>query len=165
MQNTRAASRIRKHSDAVRAVVQRVRSASVAVAGREISSMGEGLLALVGVGREDTLRTARDFAHKLVHLRILPDAQDRMNLSLIDSGGTLGVVSQFTLYGDARQGRRPSYVAAAPADVAAPLVDAVARAAAGLGVRVITGEFQAAMDVALINAGPVTILLDSERSF
>lgn len=127
--------------------------------------MGEGLLALVGVGREDTMDTAREFAHKLVHLRIMPDAQDRMNLSLLDTGGTLGVVSQFTLYGDARQGRRPSYGAAAPADAAAPLIEAVAQAAEGLGVTVVTGQFQAEMDVALINAGPVTILLDSQRSF
>jgi len=149
----------------VRAVVQRVRSASVTVEGRAVSSMGEGLLALVGIGRQDTLDTAREFAHKLVHLRILPDAQDRMNLSLLDTGGTLGVVSQFTLYGDARQGRRPSYGSAAPAPAAAPLIEAVARAAEDLGVNVVTGQFQAAMDVALINAGPVTILLDSERSF
>jgi D-tyrosyl-tRNA(Tyr) deacylase len=127
--------------------------------------MGEGLLALVGVGREDTLEIAREFAQKLVSLRIMPDAQDRMNLSILDTGGTLGVVSQFTLYGDARQGRRPSYGAAAPADLAAPLIEAVAQSAAALGVTVVTGQFQASMDVALVNAGPVTILLDSQRSF
>ena len=88
-----------------------------------------------------------------------------MNRSLYDVGGTLGVVSQFTLYGDTRQGRRPSYVAAAPAEVAAPLVEVLVQAARDLGVPVVTGRFQAEMEVALVNAGPVTILMDSERRF
>jgi D-tyrosyl-tRNA(Tyr) deacylase len=101
----------------------------------------------------------------MVHLRIFGDESDRMNLSLLDTGGTLGVVSQFTLYGDARHGRRPSFVAACPAEEAALLIDAVVDSARALGVRVVTGRFQAAMEVSLVNSGPVTILLDTEKLF
>lgn len=149
----------------MRAVAQRVRSARVTVDGEKISSMGSGLLALVGVGLEDGPEQARELARKLVHLRIFDDAEGRMNQSLMDVGGTLGVVSQFTLFADARQGRRPSYTAAAPAEQAAPLVEAVAEAARGLGAPVVTGRFQAMMEVALVNDGPVTILLDTEKRF
>jgi D-tyrosyl-tRNA(Tyr) deacylase len=149
----------------VRAVVQRVRSARISVEGEEIAAMGSGLLALVGVGCDDGAAEARELARKLVHLRIFADDAGRMNRSLHDTGGTLGIVSQFTLYGDARQGRRPSYSAAAPAELAAPLIEAVAEAARDLGVPVVTGRFQAMMDVALVNAGPVTILLDTARGF
>jgi D-tyrosyl-tRNA(Tyr) deacylase len=149
----------------VRAVVQRVRSAQVSVGGEVACQMGEGLLALVGVGQADTAESAAALAHRIVHLRIFGDESDRMNRSLLDTGGTLGVVSQFTLYGDARHGRRPSFVAACPADRAAPLVEAVADAARGFGVSVVTGRFQAAMEVSLVNSGPVTILLDTEKLF
>jgi D-tyrosyl-tRNA(Tyr) deacylase len=149
----------------VRAVVQRVRCARVSVDGEAICSMGEGLLALVGVGRGDAAAQAHDLARRLVHLRVFNDAAERMNRSLLDTGGTLGIVSQFTLCGDARQGRRPSYVEAAPASQARPLIDAVVEAARGLGVPVVCGQFQAMMDVALVNAGPVTILLDTEKQF
>lgn len=149
----------------MRVVVQRVSSARISVGGEEIAAMGQGLLALVGVGHDDTPAVAQELARKLVHLRVFEDEQGRMNRSLCDVGGTLGVVSQFTLYGDARQGRRPSYTGAAPAEVAAPLVEAVAQAVRDLGVPVVTGRFQAAMDVALVNAGPVTILLDTQRCF
>jgi len=149
----------------VRAVVQRVRSARITVAGDEIATMGEGLLALVGVGGEDREADAQELARKLVHLRVFEDDAGRMNRSLSETGGTLGIVSQFTLYGDARQGRRPSFTAAAPAEDAAPLIEAVAEAARDLGVSVVTGRFQAMMDVALVNAGPVTILLDTARVF
>ena len=149
----------------MRAVAQRVTSARVSVDGEIVAEMGEGLLALVGVGREDTPEQALELARKLVHLRVFGDDADRMNRSLLDVGGTLGVVSQFTLYGDARQGRRPSYVASAPAELAAPLVEAVAEAARQLGAPVVCGRFQAMMDVALVNAGPVTILLDTDRRF
>jgi D-tyrosyl-tRNA(Tyr) deacylase len=100
-----------------------------------------------------------------VHLRVFPDASGRMNRSLLESGGALAVVSQFTLYGDARQGRRPSFAAAAPAERAEPLVTAVVEAARAEGVTVVTGRFGADMDVELVNAGPVTILLDTERVF
>jgi D-tyrosyl-tRNA(Tyr) deacylase len=127
--------------------------------------MGEGLLALVGVGQADTAESAAELAQRIVHLRIFGDESDRMNRSLLDTGGTLGVVSQFTLYGDARHGRRPSFVAACPAEQAAPLIEAVVVAARALGVPVVTGRFQAAMEVSLVNSGPVTILLDTEKLF
>ena len=146
-------------------MVQRVRSASVSVEGREIARMGEGLLALVGVGLEDDEAQARELARRLVQLRVFPDAQGRMNRSLLEVGGTLGVVSQFTLFGDARHGRRPSYTAAAPGERAAPLVDCVVEAARALGVPVVTGRFGEMMDVTLVNAGPVTLLLDTEKRF
>jgi D-tyrosyl-tRNA(Tyr) deacylase len=149
----------------VRAVVQRVRCARVSVDGEAVCSMGEGLLALVGVGRGDAAPQAHDLARRLVHLRVFNDEAERMNRSLLDTGGTLGIVSQFTLCGDARQGRRPSYAEAAPASQARPLIDAVVEAARGLGVPVVCGQFQAMMDVALVNAGPVTILLDTEKQF
>jgi D-tyrosyl-tRNA(Tyr) deacylase len=127
--------------------------------------MGEGLLALVGVGRADTAESAAALANRIVHLRIFGDESERMNRSLLDTGGTLGIVSQFTLFGDARHGRRPSFVEACPADRAAPLIEAVVDAACGLGVPVVAGRFQAAMEVSLVNSGPVTILLDTEKLF
>jgi D-tyrosyl-tRNA(Tyr) deacylase len=149
----------------VRVVAQRVSSARICVGAEEIAAMGRGLLALVGVGVDDTPEAAQELARKLVHLRVFDDDQGRMNRSLRDVGGTLGVVSQFTLYGDTHQGRRPSYTAAAPAEVAAPLIEAVAQAARDLGVPVVAGRFQAEMEVALVNAGPVTILIDTQRRF
>jgi len=149
----------------VRAVAQRVREAAVRVGGEEIARMREGLLALVGVAVDDTIEDAADLARKLVGLRVFPDADGRMNRSLLDTGGTLGVVSQFTLLGDAREGRRPSYTNAAPADRAAPLIDAVLDAAREEGVPVVSGRFQATMEVSLVNSGPVTILLDTRREF
>ena len=127
--------------------------------------MAEGLLALVGVGREDTPAEASALARRMVHLRVFNDDQGRMNRSLLETGGTLGIVSQFTLFGDARHGRRPSFVQAAPAEQAAPLIDALAEAARALGVPVVTGRFQASMEVALVNSGPVTILLDTDKQF
>jgi D-tyrosyl-tRNA(Tyr) deacylase len=127
--------------------------------------MGEGLLAFVGVGQADTAESAAALAQRIVHLRIFGDESGRMNRSLLDTGGSLGIVSQFTLYGDARHGRRPSFVAASPADQAAPLIEAVVDAARGFGVPVVTGRFQAAMEVSLVNSGPVTILLDTEKLF
>lgn len=149
----------------MRAVVQRVRRAAVRVEGETVAEMGPGLLALVGVAREDGADAARELAHKLVHLRILPDDEGRMNRSLLDAGGSLGVVSQFTLLGDARKGRRPAFTQAASGEVAEALVDAVADEARALGVSVVTGRFGASMDVELVNAGPVTILLDTARRF
>jgi len=149
----------------MRAVVQRVREASVWVEGEAVARMREGLLALVGVAADDGPDDARWIARKLATLRVFPDAEGRMNRSLSETGGTLGVVSQFTLLGDARQGRRPSFAAAAPPERAAPLVDAVVAAAREAGVPVVTGRFQATMDVSLTNRGPVTILLDSRRAF
>jgi len=149
----------------MRAVVQRVSSASLSVGAEELFSMGEGLVALVGVGLEDGLADAAELARRIVHLRVFEDETERMNGSLIDVGGTLAVVSQFTLFGDTRKGRRPSYVRAAPAEHAAPLVDAVAEAAREQGVTVVTGRFQAKMNVSLVNSGPVTILLDTDKTF
>jgi D-tyrosyl-tRNA(Tyr) deacylase len=149
----------------VRAVVQRVSHARVTVQDAEILRMADGLLAFIGVGRGDEAAAARELARRIVQLRIFEDARGRMNRSLLETGGTLGVVSQFTLFGDARQGRRPSFGGAAPAEQAAPLVEAVAEAARALGVPVVCGRFGAHMAVELVNAGPVTVLLDSERRF
>ncbi len=149
----------------MRAVVQRVRSAQVSVAGEVACQMGEGLLALVGVGRGDTEESALALADRIAHLRVFADASGRMNRSLLDTAGTLGVVSQFTLFGDARHGRRPSFVAASPAEHAASLIEVVVAAARGFGLQVVTGRFQTEMEVSLVNSGPVTILLDTEKAF
>lgn len=149
----------------MRAVAQRVRWARVRVDGECVGEMGEGLLALVGVGRGDGPEQARELAQKLVHLRVFLDEGGRMNRSLIDTGGQLGVVSQFTLFGDARRGRRPSYTNAAAPERAEPLIEAVVAAAEAAGVGVISGRFRAMMDVELLNAGPVTILLDTDKLF
>ena len=148
----------------MRAVVQRVRDTRVRVAGEVVAEIEAGLLALVGVGQRDDREHARALGEKLAHLRILADAQGRMNRSLLDTGGTLGVVSQFTLYGDARKGRRPAFTGAMPAAQAEPLVEAVADAARALGVTVVTGRFGAMMDVELTNVGPVTLLLDTDTT-
>ena len=127
--------------------------------------MDAGLLALVGVGSEDGEEQARELARRMLHLRIFPDASGRMNRSLLEVGGTLGVVSQFTLFGDARHGRRPSYGAAAPGERAEPLIAVLVETARDLGVPVVTGRFGAMMDVSLVNQGPVTILLDTDKRF
>jgi len=149
----------------VRAVAQRVTRARIAVDGEPVGAMGAGLLALVGVGREDGPEAAAELARKLVHLRVFADASGANDASLLETGGTLGLVSQFTLFGDARKGRRPSYFEAAPPERAEPLVEAVATAARALGVEVVTGRFRAHMLVELANDGPVTILLDTDRRF
>jgi D-tyrosyl-tRNA(Tyr) deacylase len=146
-------------------VVQRVGSAHIRVGDELVAEMGAGLLVLVGVGRGDDAAAARELAHKLVHLRIFEDEAGRMNRSLLEVGGALGVVSQFTLLGDARQGRRPAFTEAAPAERAEPLVAAVAEEARALGAPVVTGRFGARMEVSLVNAGPVTLLLDTEKRF
>jgi D-tyrosyl-tRNA(Tyr) deacylase len=149
----------------VRAVVQRVSSARVTVGEEVVGEMGAGLLALVGVGHNDSADQAAELARKLVHLRIFGDDDGKMNRSLLDTGGSLGVISQFTLFGDARHGRRPSFVSAGPAELAEPLIDAVVNSARELGATVVTGQFQANMQVSLVNAGPVTILLDTDKVF
>jgi len=149
----------------MRAVAQRVREARVTVEGEEVARMGPGLLALVAAGRDDTPEAARTLARRLVHLRVFPDAEGRMNRSLLDSGGTLGVVSNFTVFGDARHGRRPTFADAAPAEAAEPLMEVLTEAARALGAPVVTGRFRAMMDVALVNDGPVTLLLDTARQF
>ncbi len=149
----------------MRAVLQRVSRAQVRVQGEPVASIRRGLVALVGVGQRDDLRSARELARKIVELRIFPDDQDRMNRSLLDVAGELCVVSQFTLHGDARKGRRPAFVEAAPGAVAEPLVEALIEAARALGVTVAAGRFGARMEVELVNDGPVTLLLDTERTF
>jgi D-tyrosyl-tRNA(Tyr) deacylase len=149
----------------MRAVVQRVTEAWVRVDDREAGRIGAGLLVLLGVGQGDADADADHLADKVVNLRIFPDDAGHMNRSLLDSGGELLVVSQFTLYGDARKGRRPSFVQAAPPDEAQRLYRRFIAHAASLGPRVAEGVFQAMMDVHLVNHGPVTILLDSGRAF
>jgi D-tyrosyl-tRNA(Tyr) deacylase len=149
----------------LRAVVQRVAEARVSVGGETVAEMGAGLLALVGVAKGDGADAARALARKLVNLRVLPDAEGRMNRSLLEAGGTLGVVSQFTLLGDAREGRRPSWADAAAPEDAEPLVAEVAEEARRAGVAVVTGRFRAHMSVALVNDGPVTLLIDTEKRF
>jgi D-tyrosyl-tRNA(Tyr) deacylase len=149
----------------MRAVVQRVREAHVRVAGETIATMGEGLLALVGVASGDTPEAAAALAEKLVGLRVFEDESGRMNRSLLETGGTLGVVSQFTLLADARRGRRPSFARAAPAGEAEPLVTEVVNRARARGVLVVTGAFGARMELGLVNHGPVTVMLDTEGVF
>lgn len=145
--------------------MQRVRRASICVEGEVVGQMGSGLLALVGVARSDTASDAIALAEKLVHLRVLPDEEGRMNRSPLETGATLGIVSQFTLLGDARKGRRPSWNDAAPPEQAEPLVEQVCDCARRLGVRVVPGRFRAQMEIELVNDGPVTILLDTARVF
>jgi len=149
----------------MRAVVQRVSSARVSVEGRVTGGIDGGLAVLLAVGREDTEATAKFMAEKIVNLRIFNDPDGKMNLSLLDIRGALLAVSQFTLYGDARGGRRPSFIQAAPPELGKALYEEFIRAISELGVRVETGVFQAHMSVELVNDGPVTILLDSDKVF
>ncbi|HXX47328.1 MAG TPA: D-aminoacyl-tRNA deacylase [Myxococcota bacterium] len=149
----------------MRAVAQRVRRARVQVGTELVAEMGSGLLALVGVARGDGDEDARALAEKLVHLRVFDDDAGVMNRSLADVGGTLGVVSQFTLLGDCRKGRRPSYADAAEPEEAEARLTALVAHARGLGVSVVTGRFRAEMEVELANEGPVTLLLDTRRLF
>jgi len=149
----------------VRAVAQRVSRAQVRVDHEVTGQMGPGLLALVGVAGSDGEDDALYIAEKLVHLRVFPDAEGRMNRSLLEMGGALGIVSQFTLLGDCRKGRRPGWAHAAPPERAEPLIERVIERARAEGVTVITGRFRAKMVVELANEGPVTLLLDSTRAF
>lgn len=149
----------------MRAVVQRTTKATVTVDGQIISAIGPGLTALIGVGAEDTEQDARYLAEKIVHLRIFSDSDDKMNLSLVDIRGELMAVSQFTLYGDCRKGRRPGFDQAAPPVEAKRLYEVFVEAAKTYGVSVACGQFQADMLVSLDNDGPVTFILDSKRVF
>ena len=130
-----------------------------------MADMGAGLLVLVGVAKGDDERAAADLAKKIAGLRIFEDAEGKMNLSLQDTGGTLGLVSQFTLLADARKGRRPSFGEAAPPEIAEPLFERVVAEARAIGVPVVTGRFRTRMQVSLVNEGPVTLLLDTDRTF
>ena len=149
----------------MRAVVQRVSRARVTVEGRVTGEIGAGLMILLGVGREDSAAVAASLAEKVATLRIFEDEQGKMNRSLLDVKGAALVVSQFTLYGDARGQRRPSFISAAPPELAATLYEEFNKALKGLGVSVATGIFQAMMSVELVNEGPVTILIDSDKTF
>jgi D-tyrosyl-tRNA(Tyr) deacylase len=149
----------------MRAVIQRVSRAKVTVEGRISGEIGAGLMVLLGVGRDDSPTVAASLAEKVANLRIFEDEQGKMNRSLLDVKGAALVVSQFTLYGDARGQRRPSYISAAPPEQAVALYEEFNRALRGLGVTVATGIFQAMMSVELVNEGPVTILIDSDKQF
>ena len=149
----------------MRVVVQRVSRASVTVEGRVAGEIGFGLMILLGVGREDTPAISASMAEKVANLRIFEDDQGKMNRSLLDVKGSALVVSQFTLYGDARGQRRPSFITAAPPEKAKALYEEFTRAMQGLGIAVATGIFQTMMSVELVNEGPVTILLDSDKAF
>ena len=149
----------------MRAVIQLVKEASVTVDDSMISEIGPGLLVLLGVHKNDIPRDARILAEKIANLRIFPDQGKLMNLSVLDVGGEMLVVSQFTLYGDCRKGRRPSYSEAAPPQLAEELYEMFIRETAKLNIPVSGGKFQAMMDVKLVNQGPVTLLIDSAKSF
>lgn len=149
----------------MRAVVQRVRDCSVAVEGRISGAIPSGLLVYLGVGRNDTEKEARYICDKVLNLRIFTDPDGKMNLSVRDVAGDLLVVSQFTLYGDAREGRRPSYTDAADPATARALYERELAMLAESGLRVQAGVFQAHMEVSYTNMGPITILLDSEKAF
>lgn len=149
----------------MRAVVQRVSRARVTVDGGITGEIAGGLMILLGVGRDDTSAVAVSMAEKIANLRIFEDDERKMNRSLLDIKGSALVVSQFTLYGDARGQRRPSFVAAAPPEQASKLYEEFSEALRRLGVAVASGVFGAMMSVELINEGPVTILLDSDKTF
>jgi D-tyrosyl-tRNA(Tyr) deacylase len=149
----------------MRAVVQRVSEASVSVETEEVGRIDQGILVLLGVGQDDGPGDAIYMAEKVVHLRIFADEPGKMNRSLLDVCGSLLAVSQFTLWGDCRKGRRPSFIAAAEPSKAEELYQAFVRHAGSLGVTVATGRFQEIMEVSLVNDGPVTLLLDSKKAF
>ena len=145
----------------MKAVVQRVSQSSVQVDALPVASIGPGLLVLLGVAGDDTQKEAHYLAEKIVHLRIFEDDRGKMNRSLAETGGAMLVVSQFTLLGDCRKGRRPSFVQAAPPEVAEALYTYFVQCVAQLGIAVATGRFRSTMQVSLVNEGPVTLMLES----
>lgn len=149
----------------MRAVVQRVTEASVTVEGKTVGSIGSGLMVLLGVEQEDTEKDGAYLAEKLAGLRIFEDDHEKMNLSVQQVGGSILLVSQFTLLGDVRHGKRPSFAQAAPPREADALYEDLADRLRQKGIPVETGQFQAHMEVSLVNDGPVTILLDSRKLF
>ena len=149
----------------MRAVVQRVTEASVTVDGRVVGRIGSGLLVLLGVRKSDTPSSADYMVEKLLGLRVFSDAEGKMNLNVRDAGGAVLVVSQFTLYGDVRRGKRPSFDDAARPELAKSLYEYLLARIREQGIECATGEFQAMMKVSLVNDGPVTILIDSEKGF
>jgi D-tyrosyl-tRNA(Tyr) deacylase len=149
----------------MRAVVQRIRDGSVAIDGKTAGAIARGLLVYLGIGREDDERDLEYLVEKIANLRVFPDELGKMNRSLLESGGGVLVISQFTLYGDARGARRPSYTNAAPGVIARPLYEQCLARFRALGIETAAGEFGAMMDVTAVNEGPVTILLDSKKLF
>ncbi len=149
----------------MRAVIQRVSEASVEIDEKEVSRIGRGFLVLLGISDDDTEGDADYLAAKTAGLRVFGDEQGKMNLPVQDVGGEVLVVSQFTLLGDCRKGKRPSFVKAAPPELAIPLYERYVERLRKAGISTETGEFQAMMDVKLINDGPVTLLLDSKKLF
>ncbi len=149
----------------MRAVVQRVQRASVTVDDSEVGAIGNGLAVLVGIGEDDTEKDVKYLSRKIAGLRIFEDAEGKLNLSVLDTGGGLLLISQFTLYGDCRKGRRPSFTSAASPERAEQLYEKLADALRGRELDVETGMFQAEMAVHLVNDGPVTLLLDSKKAF
>ena len=149
----------------MRAVVQRVSRAAVRVDSRTVGEIGRGLVVLLGIGIGDTPETAANMAERVATLRIFPDDEGKMNRAVSDVRGGVLAVSQFTLFGDARKGRRPSFIQAAPPEVAEPLYESFLAALRGHGVTFASGVFRAMMEVELVNDGPVTILLDTDRVF
>ncbi len=149
----------------MRTVVQRVSKAQVSIDGGVKGAIGKGLVILLGIRAEDTIKELQWLADKIVHLRIFEDESGKMNKSLTDIGGEMLIISQFTLYGDCRKGRRPGFSTAAPPAVAEPLYQQFIEEVKAKGITVATGTFQAEMQVELTNDGPVTLLLDSEKKF
>ena len=149
----------------MRAVVQRVKEARVEIEDNVVGEISKGLLVFLGVGEKDTEKECEYMANKIINLRIFPDADDLMNLSILDIKGDVLVVSQFTLWGDCRKGRRPSFIEAARPEKANMLYEHFISIIKGMGIKVATGKFQEMMDVHLINDGPVTILVDSDKIF
>lgn len=149
----------------MRAVIQRVKAGSVSVDGKIVGQIGPGLVVLLGIGQGDKEEDARYLADKTANLRIFEDEKGKMNLSVLETGGEILAVSQFTLYGDCRQGRRPGFTAAAPPDLAQTLYLLFVSEIGSLGINVATGIFQEHMLVSIENQGPVTMLLDSRKQF
>ena len=149
----------------MRCVIQKVTHADVVVEGETVGEIGNGYMVLLGAENGDTEADARYCAEKIAGLRVFEDENDKMNLSLADVGGSVLLVSQFTLLADARHGRRPDFIQAARSEVAEPLCDTVKAIIEGKGIHVETGRFRTHMQVSLLNDGPVTILLDSRRNF
>jgi len=149
----------------MRAVVQRVSKAQVNIEGDISGKIGEGLVVFLGICSQDSETDINWLADKIVHLRIFNDKNSKMNLSLTDIGGEMLIISQFTLYGDCRKGRRPGFSTAAPPDLAKPLYEHFIEKVKQMGIKTATGIFQAEMQVALINDGPVTLMLDSKKNF
>lgn len=149
----------------MRAVIQRVSRGSVLIEDQETRSIGQGLVVLIGIHPDDTIREIEWMSEKIIHLRIFEDEEGKMNRSLQDIGGEMLIVSQFTLYGDCRKGRRPGYSAAAPPSIAEPVYLQFVERVRSQGTTVETGTFRASMKVELVNDGPVTLLLDSDKQF